>query len=363
MTARIPPWRGAASPPPAIVRRMWPDIAAWFQSTGGARVLQTAIVPALAILVAGLLAALIARAALRSALRRADREQAATAVAGLVEAARAVTDSDGGRDRRRAARLRTEADVRVRLLSLPGADRAADWAAAGTQSAVAAHAEGRVVTDLAALRDPLIAWVRTPRRAKRLFSSPASLPTAEAPTQTPAAEDRPPKAEPAPESAPHPARSTARAATAAPAVDRSIFTPPMRTDADESQEDDGEAVPAWRRTKSAERLQQSHPARATAVLDEQPDDAGSTTVVHPHRAAGPPVTDSDDADSQASRHARPVLIDEEQPPVAQRRVPEWLDTYDDEADVTQNLDLRTPPPVSASKVRDRAPNTDIVPRP
>ena len=36
---------------------MWDDLVAWFQSPGGARVLQTAIVPALAILVAGVLAA------------------------------------------------------------------------------------------------------------------------------------------------------------------------------------------------------------------------------------------------------------------------------------------------------------------
>ncbi|MFD1722517.1 hypothetical protein ACFSBI_13250, partial [Amnibacterium endophyticum] len=105
---------------------MWADIAAWFQSPGGARVLQTAIVPALAILVAGVLAALIGRRAVGAAIRQADREQAATAVAGLVEAARATVDGDGSRgDRRRASRLRSEADVRVRLLPLPGGTRAA----------------------------------------------------------------------------------------------------------------------------------------------------------------------------------------------------------------------------------------------
>jgi hypothetical protein len=44
-------------------------------------------------------------------------------------------------------------------------------------------------------------------------------------------------------------------------------------------------------------------------------------------------------------------------------VPAWLDVYDDEAQVTQNLDLKTPPPVSASSVRDRGtPGEDLVPR-
>jgi hypothetical protein len=43
--------------------------------------------------------------------------------------------------------------------------------------------------------------------------------------------------------------------------------------------------------------------------------------------------------------------------------PAWLDTYDDEAQVTQNLDLKTPPPVAASAVRDRGgPGEDLVPR-
>ncbi|MDP9116311.1 MAG: hypothetical protein M3O28_03415, partial [Actinomycetota bacterium] len=64
-----------------------------------------------------------------------------------------------------------------------------------------------------------------------------------------------------------------------------------------------------------------------------------------------------------ARHARPS---EQTPPgavPAATPAPAWLDTYDDEAQVTQNLDLKTPPPVSASAVRGRgAPGEDLVPR-
>jgi hypothetical protein len=44
--------------------------------------------------------------------------------------------------------------------------------------------------------------------------------------------------------------------------------------------------------------------------------------------------------------------------------PAWLDTYDDEAEVTRDIDLsKTPPPMPASAVRDRTrTGDDIVPR-
>src|ERR1700709_1876713 len=107
---RIPPRLPGPSDAFATVRRMWDALVAWFQSPGGARVLQTAVIPALAILVAGVLAALIARAALRALIRRSDRMAAASAVAALVAAARAAADANEDRSaERRAARLRTEA--------------------------------------------------------------------------------------------------------------------------------------------------------------------------------------------------------------------------------------------------------------
>ncbi len=323
---------------------MWADIASWFQSPGGARVLQTAIVPALAILVAGVLAALIARAAMRATLRRADREQAATAVAGLVEAARSAAEADGSRgDRRRAIRLRTEADVRVRLLPLKGADRAADWAGARTDELLAGTAQPDAVP---ALRDALIAWVAAPKRSRRLF--PAAGPTAgkaglARTTSSPARAE----ADPAPSTGSTPTGSTPT---------------PSRDDAE---------VPAWQRTASVERLRQQQTARTRA---DEPDEDDTAPVRAPrsHRADPAPIAEVeqlerlDRADAQQpARHATAAVPVQEAAPAARPGgTPEWLDDYDDEAQVTQqNMDLRTPPPVSATTVRDRAPAGDIVPRP
>ena len=74
------------------------------------------------------------------------------------------------------------------------------------------------------------------------------------------------------------------------------------------------------------------------------------------------------AGSRQPRHppqSRPRRAADEQPSPAQKQpVPAWLDTYDDEADVTRDIDLsKTPPPMSASAVRDRTrTGDDIVPR-
>ena len=93
-------------------------------------------------------------------------------------------------------------------------------------------------------------------------------------------------------------------------------------------------------------------------------------MTHPHRAEDARAAAAAEAvrleAHQQARHARPT----EQPPAATDAVPTptptpapaWLDTYDDEAQVTQNLDLKTPPPVSATSVRDRGSGDDLVPR-
>src|ERR1700712_4051572 len=84
----VPPRLPPASQPFDTLRDMWDALVAWFQSPGGARVLQNAIIPAAAILVAALVAAAIARSAVRATVRRAERAEATSVVAGLVAAAR-----------------------------------------------------------------------------------------------------------------------------------------------------------------------------------------------------------------------------------------------------------------------------------
>lgn len=369
------------------IRHMWQDLLAWFQSPGGARVLQTAIIPALVILVAALVSGLIARLAVRAMIRRSGRIEAASAVGALVAAARIVAapnDDD-------ASRLRAEADVRTRLLPLPGAGLAADWAA-GRIDALQQQPAGSGGLD--ELRDRLVAWVERPSRARRLFPASAATPVPVAVAAAPVADEpaivesapveaagqdrfsRPepgPRRTPPPEEpaavedlAPEPEVVAVPAAAALPASAPAASAPAA-----------GGAVPAWQRTRAGERLQQER-LKTRAVepptVDEDEPIPVSTAPVqlsHPHRAPGAPSADGDDAvrleAHQQARHARP---DEAQqavggaaPPTPTTPAPAWLDSYDDEAQVTQSLDLTTPPPVSASAVRARGgAGEDLVPR-
>lgn len=396
----IPPRPAPPSHPFGTIRGMWDDIVAWFQSPGGARVLQTAIIPALAILVAGLLAAMIARSAVKGVIRRADRVEAASAVASLLEAARASADPDADRGaRRRAARLRTEADVRTRLLPLPGAGAAADWAAGRARTLQQRATDGPVSAELDELRDRLVAWVARPTRAKRIFADPseqsgragrgkrstASVVAAPAESGTP---DRDPAPAPVRAPAPSAAASPPAAVFARPVVaatpERS--TPePLSAEAAavaDAEQAAAAALPAWQRTRAGERLQQER-SRVRGVEAPTADEAAPAftrsapvQLQHPRRGAAVPAADVDDAARieaarveahQQARHARPS--GQEAPatgavPLSQATpTPAWLDTYDDEAQVTQNLDLNAPPPVAASSVRGRGtPGDDLVPR-
>ncbi|RIX28267.1 hypothetical protein [Amnibacterium setariae] len=395
---------------------MWQDVLAWFQSPGGARVLQTAIIPALAILVAGLLAAAIARSAVRALIRRSERTEASAAIGALVAAGRAAAGPDAERSTdRRAARLRAEADVRVRLLPLAGSDVAADWASARLDALQQRPADASTAAALDELRDRLVEWAGRPARAKRVFAvSPvpardaeqAAAPTprteqaapAPAPAERPAPLPETARAEPGPREEPatrerftRPAEPTATGAEPAPAASAPAAAP-AQPDHEPAVAVASTTVPAWRRTRAGERLQQEHdrartpepaapapaaaqaPAAAPApAAEEEPEQLGTAPVQVPqaHRAHGTPSSDANDAvrleAHQQARHARPT---DEAPaatgvvptPVADP-APAWLDTYDDEAQVTQNLDLKTPPPVAASAVRDRGgPGEDLVPR-
>lgn len=391
---------------------MWNDFTVWLQSPGGARVLQTAIIPALAILVAGVLAALIARAAITAAIRRSERAEASSAVAALVAAARAAADPEAHRGaRRRAARLRTEADVRTRLLPLPGANVAADWSSARIDALHERAAEGPVSAELDELRDHLIRWVRRPERAKRIFAAavvtgrrsgtarvadraaaePESAPTAEHTGAAPAADHRPADASAAGRAAveaePLPAGPAAEPqAPAASVASPPPVAPPAPTAAPSaspapavavaSAAGSSQQVPAWQRTRAGERLQQERgrgrgvePLTATeeSVVS---DGTAPVPLQHAHRAPGAPAADADEAvrleAHQSARHSRPggpqSAVAASRPGAAPASDPSWLDDYDDEAHVTQNLDLKTPPPVAAAAVRDRGPGEDLVPR-
>jgi hypothetical protein len=326
---------------------MWSDLAAWFASPAGQRALTDAVLPVVAILVAAALAALIARSGIRRLERRLGRDALAAAVAGFAEAAR--RSAAGEPDPGSAARLASEADVRLRLSGRPGAELAAEWALL-----VSLAARG---DDAAVVRDRLLEWVRKPGRAKRLFANDldalhqteavpqrtveAAPPrTVEAVPPSPAAPAPPRTVEVVPPSpaAPAPTRSVARAA-AVPASP----PPPSRS----------EAIPA------------PAPAHAAAAEHEMALQPVAVAAAD-HANQVERTARSEAPEAQPAPAAQPVqVLQPVQPPAlaaeGAEAKPAWLDDYDDDAHVTRNIPLSTPAPVSASAIRDRGRPDDIVP--
>lgn len=108
----------------------WNDFVEWFYSDAGSHVVSTAIVPGLAILVAGVIAALIGRGSTKRIVSMHDRDERASAVAAMIGAARRAANwnSLSAAEQQQADNVALECDVRLRLLPLAGSGLAADWA-------------------------------------------------------------------------------------------------------------------------------------------------------------------------------------------------------------------------------------------
>ncbi len=108
----------------------WNDLIDWTASDAGWRVLSGAVIPFVAIVVAGVVAALIGRGATKRVVSLQEREARNSAVAAIISAARkaAVWGSLGHDERAYADHLAEDADVRLRLLPVSGAPTAANWA-------------------------------------------------------------------------------------------------------------------------------------------------------------------------------------------------------------------------------------------
>ncbi|WIB27358.1 hypothetical protein [Curtobacterium sp. MCSS17_015] len=153
----------------------WNDLIDWTSSDTGWRVLSGAVIPFVAILVAGIIAALIGRGAVKRIVAHQEREARNAAVAGLVSAARkAVSWGSLGHDERAYAdHLAEDADIRLRLLPIAGAPVAADWAKheiadiKKNSSTFTSHADN----SLAEFRDRMLEWQARPNRARKLFKS------------------------------------------------------------------------------------------------------------------------------------------------------------------------------------------------
>lgn len=153
----------------------WNDLTDWTASDEGWRVLSGAIIPFVAIVVAGVIAALIGRAATKRAVALHDRESRNAAVAGVVTAARKASrwGALGHEERAYADHLAEDADVRLRLLPVSGAPLAADWVQheladiKRNSSTFTSQAD----QSLGELRDRLLEWNARPGRAKKLFKA------------------------------------------------------------------------------------------------------------------------------------------------------------------------------------------------
>jgi hypothetical protein len=151
----------------------WNGFVEWLSSDNGWRVVTDAVIPFVAIVVAGIVAALIGRASTRRVVSLHEDEAKAAAVAALVSAARkgAVYSSLGVEERAYADHLGHEADVHLRLLPATGSTLAADWAAHELAEIKRNSASFSFQSEqtLGELRDRLVEWQNRPGRAKKLF--------------------------------------------------------------------------------------------------------------------------------------------------------------------------------------------------
>jgi hypothetical protein len=173
------------------------DLVQWWTSDDGWRVLTGAVIPALAILAAGVIAALIARGSTKRLLKHHDRDALTSAVGAFVLAGRTAAewhDHDEA-SQRHVDQLISEAETRLRLLPIPGAALAANWATHQLES-MKGHSSGfrfQAQQTLGDYRDALIAWSQKPRTAKKIFGADLERwryetdETAEPPAEAPSA--------------------------------------------------------------------------------------------------------------------------------------------------------------------------------
>ena len=158
-------------------RRMhwWNDFVDWFFAPATRPVIFYGAVLAVAVIVSGLLAAWIARGALKGLLSRTDRQQKASAIAALVDAATeaSVWNSLTPAEQILSDRAVGQADILVRLLPIKGSGVAANWA--GHQLAEMKRASAtfgyQLDPAIAEFRDRLIEWQNKPGRARKIFQN------------------------------------------------------------------------------------------------------------------------------------------------------------------------------------------------
>ncbi|MEO8907455.1 MAG: hypothetical protein ABI310_05190 [Microbacteriaceae bacterium] len=126
-----------------------------------------------AVVIGGLLSAWIARGAIKGLISRGDREQKASAIAALVDAATeaSVWNSLTPQEQVLSDRAVGQADILVRLLPIRGAGTAANWADHQLAEMKRNSATFGYQLDpaIAEFRDRLIEWQNKPSRARKIF--------------------------------------------------------------------------------------------------------------------------------------------------------------------------------------------------
>lgn len=157
-----------------MMLQWWNDLVKWFNSDQGSAFVTGALVPFLAIIVGGIIVGLIARSSLRRLISQQDRQAKAAAVAALISSGRraATWSTLSAGEKEHVDHQASEAEVRVRLLPLKGADIAADWAAhkLATMKKNSVNYSFQAEQDLAELQEGLLDWQARPGRAKKLFA-------------------------------------------------------------------------------------------------------------------------------------------------------------------------------------------------
>lgn len=153
----------------------WNNFVDWFGSNDGWRVFSTAILPFIAIVVAGIVAAGIGRASTRRVIALSDREVRIAAVTTLLSAARraSIWNTLTAGEQPAADQAAIDAEIRLRLLNVPGAALASEWAAheIADMKRNSVSFSFQAEQTLLVVRDRLIEWQAKPSRAKRLFKN------------------------------------------------------------------------------------------------------------------------------------------------------------------------------------------------
>jgi hypothetical protein len=153
----------------------WNGFVGWFNSASGSRIFLSAILPFVAIVLAGVIAAAIGRGSTQRVLAHEHRELTGAALMALIVVGRkaSIWTSLGHDEKQHIDSLMSEADIRVRLLPVTGASQAADWAAheLADMKKNSASFSFQAEQDFVDYRDRLLDWQAKPRRAKKLFAS------------------------------------------------------------------------------------------------------------------------------------------------------------------------------------------------